>query len=68
MRTWKIEIEMKVADAWVADGFDASERIEDIQDALSHLIPYAYGNEVTVKAKIISAPKQEIILKLQGYE
>lgn len=67
MKNWKIEITLKVDDSWVEDGFDASERIEDIQDKIASLLPYAFGHEVIVKAKITQAPAKEVIKKLQGY-
>jgi methyl coenzyme M reductase subunit D len=68
MKTWKIEITLKVDDSWVADGFDASERIEEIEDLMTNMLPYAYEHEVQAKVKILKAPAKEAILKLQGYE
>lgn len=68
-RTWKIELTVSVDDTWIADGFDASERIDQIQDLLAgDLLPYAYGHEIDVKAKVKTAPRRSIIRKLQGYQ
>lgn len=67
MKTWKIEIKLKVSDNWIEDGFDASERTQEIADMMQGLLPYAYGNEIQAKVKIIKAPSKEEILKLQGY-
>lgn len=68
MKTWKIEIELKVSDNWVEDGFDASERTEQIAEMMQGLLPYAYGHEVKAKVKITKAPTKDEIRKLQGYE
>lgn len=67
MKTWKIEITLKVDETWVEDGFDASERLEEIQDKLADLLPYAYGHEFQIIAKIKSAPDKKAIRELQGY-
>lgn len=67
MKTWKINVTLKVADTWIEDGFDAAERLEQIQELLSELLPYAYGREFKVEAKITSAPDKKVIEKLQGY-
>lgn len=69
MKKWLIQIEIKVADLWIEDGFDMSKRIEDLEEQIvSQMLPYAYGHEVNVKAKIISKPDPKIIRKMQGYE
>lgn len=67
---WKIEVTLDVDPTWVADGFDAShpDRIEEIQDVISGLLPYSYGNEFIVKAKILKAPDPAQIRKEQGWE
>ena len=67
MKTWKIEIEMKVNETWIEDGFDAGQRIGEIEELISNLLPYAYEYEFQVKAKIKSAPDKQVILNLQGY-
>lgn len=40
MKTWKIEITMKVADSWIADGFNASdlERLEQAEEAFRQML------------------------------
>jgi len=67
MKTWKIEVTLKVADNWVEDGFDASERLQQIEQSFADLLPYAYDEEVVVKAKVTSAPERKVIRELQGY-
>jgi hypothetical protein len=67
MKTWKIEINLKVSDNWIEDGFDASERIEEIAEMMQQLLPHAYGHEVQANVKIVKAPSKEVINKLQGY-
>jgi hypothetical protein len=64
---WKLEITLEVADTWVEDGFDAKERLDDIQESIEHLIPYAYAHEFKVKARVISAPDNKKIREIQGY-
>ena len=59
MKTWKLEVTLKVADCWIEDGFDAGSPawITGIQEALEELLPYANpGQEVKAKVKILSAP------------
>lgn len=66
MKHWKLEIKLSVADSWVADGFDAKERIEEIEDTIKGLLPYAYGHEVIVKARLVSIPDPKQIAALQN--
>lgn len=68
MQTWKMEVTLKVANSWVADGFNLSQplRIEEVEEKLQSMIPYAYGHEVQVKVKITSAPKAKTIEQLQN--
>lgn len=68
MKTFKIEITLKVADSWVADGFDASERLEEIEEQIASILPFAYGHELQVKAKVIYAPSKAVINGLQSGE
>ena len=66
-RTWIIEVKLAVEDSWIADGFDMNaERLIVVEDMLSGLLPYAYGHEFTVKAKVIKSPDKAIISRLQG--
>lgn len=60
---FKWTVEFQVSDNWVADGFELTDEraLEMLQNDLS----YAYGYEL--KAKVISAPDQEAIRKVQGY-
>lgn len=67
-KKWTIEIKLEVADTWIEDGFNAAERLEEIEENLSSLLPYAYGHEFKIIAKVKSAPNPAIIRKLQGYE
>lgn len=68
MKTWEIKIKLSVADSWIADGFDASERLEDIQDDIKRALPYAHDWEVKVKATITKAPAKKVIEQLQNGE
>lgn len=66
-RTWIMEVKLEVEDTWIADGFDMNkERVEEVEEKISHLLPYAYGHEFTVKAKVTKRPDQAIISCLQG--
>lgn len=67
MQTWNININLKVADSWIADGFDAAERIEQIKELLTELLPYAYDHELIITPTIKTAPKKDKINELQGY-
>jgi hypothetical protein len=68
MLKWTIKIDLSVSENWVEDGFDASERVEQIEELLMNdLLPFAHEGEFKVKAKITKAPTQEKIRKLQGY-
>ncbi len=66
MKHWELTIKLSVTDSWIADGFNASERIEDIQDAIKGLLPFSYGHEVVCKAKITKAPLKSVIAALQN--
>lgn len=68
MKTWKLSITVKVADSWVADGFNLSERIEEIEEQIANILPFAYGHEVEIKAKITFSPKATTIEALQNGE
>lgn len=65
MKTWEIKLEIKIADSWVADGFNMSEHLEDLKDKIADLVPYAYNHEFQVKAIITKAPEQKEIEGLQ---
>lgn len=67
MKKWTVLLTLEVDDSWVADGFDMSERIEDIQEKVQSMLPYAYGHEFEVKATIKSAPSKKAIRALMGY-
>lgn len=67
MKTWNIKIKLEVSDNWIEDGFNASERLVEIEELIYTLLPYAYNNEVKVKASITKAPNKDEILKLQGF-
>ena len=58
---WVVEIE--VHNTWVEDGFNITN--ENIVDRLQEWLPHAYSHEL--KGKVIKAPKQSVIDKLQGY-
>jgi hypothetical protein len=67
MMTWKLEITIRVAESWVADGFQATpECIEELLEA--KLLPYAQSYEKIVTVKTRRAPNAARIAKLQGEE
>lgn len=69
MKTWTLKIELKIADSWIADGFEIDkERLEVIEEKLSDLLPYAYGHEFKVKATVTKAPDKKAIRDLQSGE
>jgi hypothetical protein len=68
MKNWTIKINLSVSENWIADGFDAKERIGQIEELLTNLLPYATENELKIKATIQAAPDKEDILRLQGYK
>lgn len=62
-KTYKWTIEVEVAAAWVADGFDlTAERAHDI---FTRALPYAYGHEVA--CRVVAAPDAREIRREQGY-
>lgn len=57
MKAFSVTVKMKVADSWIADGFNLNEREEEIKDAFSAMLPYAYGHEVNISVKFGPEPK-----------
>lgn len=51
MITWKVTLELSVADVWIDDGFNLEEQEwkDDITQYFESVIPYAFENEVIVK-------------------
>lgn len=66
-KIWKIEVTLTVDESWIADGFNAANRLEEIEEKLTYLLPYAYENEFKVTAKIKTAPDAKVIQELQGF-
>lgn len=64
-KTWKLSVTLEVADTWVADGFNASDRVDEIAQRLADMLPYATPDEVKVKVEVTAAPTPEIIRHLQ---
>ena len=66
---WKGKFEITVADLWVADGFNLSDKTlqEMLHDALERWLCCAYAGEFSVSASITSAPNPDSISKEQGY-
>ena len=52
MKKWKLEIEIDVSQNWIDDGFDLSERQEEIEELLRSMLPYAYEHEMEIKIGI----------------
>lgn len=67
---WKLQVTLEVSENWIEDGFDAStkESLEVMEEVLRERLPYAYDHEFKIGIKVISAPDQKVIRKLQGYE
>lgn len=65
MRTWTAKLTVSVADSWVADGFDLKNRIEEMQEMLSAMLPHAYEHELQIKIEIQSSPSEKVIDGLQ---
>jgi hypothetical protein len=58
MEKWKLQIDVEVADSWVADGFNLSERLDEVQEAIKNMLPQAYDHEMAVKVKILGQPSE----------
>ena len=59
---WVLEVE--IADAWVMDGFElTAERAHSI---FAYHLEWAEGSEI--RTKVLHAPPQADIRKLQGYD
>lgn len=70
MQTWKIHLELKISDHWVADGVDFSNKafLDNLNEHIRNFMPYAiYETEFKVKSIIVSAPDKKIVSELQGY-
>ena len=65
MQTWNLNLKISVADSWVADGFDLSQRIKELEEAVANMLPYAYEGEVIVETKILSAPTKATLQAIQ---
>jgi hypothetical protein len=68
MQTFSFNVKMQVADSWVADGFQVKDRVEQIQDLIAGLLPYAYGYECVVKVVVTGSPSDKTIEQLQNGE
>ena len=66
MQNWKLEVSLSVADSWVADGFNAKERLDDIVEQIQSILPFAYGHEVKVKVRLTSGPDPKVVKALQN--
>jgi hypothetical protein len=66
MQVFKFIVIMKVADSWIADGFQVKDRIDQIEEKIAELLPYAYGHEVKVSVSLITHPSENIINSLQN--
>ena len=64
MKKLKWIVELSVDQSWIADGFNLTK--ERAHSMLAHDLCYAYDYEL--KAKIISAPSDKEIAKLQGFK
>jgi hypothetical protein len=55
MKKFTVTIEVKVSQNWIEDGFDLAEREQEIKDAFTSMLPYAYEEEVEVKIKKLTS-------------
>ena len=74
MKTFKLEITLKVADCWIEDGFgphskqDIARFNEQIEEALRYqLLTSATSSEFKVSVKLIDHPDFKSVSELQGY-
>ena len=66
---WKLEVELDIAECWVADGFDPGNGEWSIADVIQEaILQYAHDDEKVVKATIKKAPPVAAIRKAQGYK
>lgn len=56
MKNWEIKVKISVAESWVIDGFDMAQRLEEVEELLTQMLPYAYGYELNIKATLIKSP------------
>lgn len=61
MEKWKLRIDVEVADSWIADGFNLSERLNEVQEAIKNMLPQAYDHEMAVKVKVLEEPGKDNI-------
>ncbi len=66
MQKFSFNVKMQVSDSWVADGFEIKARIEQIEELITGLLPYAYGHECIVKVTVTGSPSPKTILSLQN--
>jgi len=60
MKTFRVNIEIKVAQCWIEDGFDLSEREQQIIDAFKEMLPYAYDDEMVIKITKLTSKQNKI--------
>lgn len=75
MKTFKVQVTMKVADMWIEDGFgpafkgDVPRFTEQIEEALRYqLLTSATESEFRVSVKLINHPDFKLVADLQGYK
>ena len=68
MKTWKLNVSIKVHEDWVSDGFNVDDRrIDYINELLGQLIPYATPSELVISTKVTKSPSEKEVNELQGY-
>lgn len=63
MRKFKWVVEITVDKTWVEDGFELTN--DRANDMVRKEVAYAYGHEVS--ARVLSAPPQDEIKRVQGF-
>lgn len=53
MKLFKLEIWVTVSQNWIEDGFEMSEREDEIKEAFANMLPHAYEHEVKTEIKSI---------------
>lgn len=61
MKTFKLELTVKVADLWIEDGFDLNDplRQEQLIESIQSMLPYAHDHEVQVEINKITTNEKK---------
>ncbi len=66
--TFKAEVTIKVAEYWVADGFEIKRGGDRLREIIQdNILTLANDSEKRVKVKMTALPSRKAIRKAQGY-